>query len=1220
MTTLTGGEPSLLAGEGQNRDGVAEATEVGTDAASVDARARERIATELDTSLVVVAGAGTGKTTELVGRVLEIVAAGAPLREVAAITFTEAAAAELRVRLRDALASRADATPGDPHLRAALGEVDEAAICTLHAFAQRLLVEHCVAVGLPPGFEVLDDVADVAAFEDRWAQFADALLDDARAEATLARAFVLGLQPRDLEAVALELHANWDRVDDGLLGAPGAGPGLAPVDAAPVLAALGRVVECAALCTDADDLLFRHVDGPLTKVHRRLQAAGGDEHALLQLLRAPRRYSCRNGNKENWQGQVTQVRARCDEAEVARMDVLDRARASVVEALLGHLVAFTLEAADQRRREGRVTFHDLLVLARRLLRHHPDAAEALRRRYRRILVDEFQDSDPIQVELAARLAAASAGEDDIGATRPGALFVVGDPKQAIYRFRRADIATFDHAVDRVGDRVELHTNFRSVPGILDYVNTVFAALFDGDTPGQAAHVELLPSRQPLPAAPAEEAGADRRPAPHQLAFDLWGGTGGNAGHGGGGGAPVPGPATQAAAAGPVPVVVLGERVDAPAAEVRRRAALDAACALGQVVAGGWTVADPADGALRRARWGDMAVLIPTRASLPPLSEALDELDIPYRLEGSALLWGSDEVRDVLAVLRAVDDPTDAVAVVGALRTPGLACGDDDLVSWHDAGGTWDPRAPAPDGLDGHPVARAVGVLESLRRTRWWSEPSAMVAAALEATHAFELALAHRRPRDRWHRLRWLQDQARRFDENNAGTLRAFLHWAAIQEAGDRRGGSVGPPDPDDDAVRIMTIHAAKGLEFPVVLVMGLERDGMGGHVAPRVVWDGGHQGLEVTFGHEIATPGYAQAGAREKELDALEQLRLLYVAMTRARDHLLLCVHHGSTRTGLSERSQGAQLVEIGETCPNLWRTMTMPAPPEVAPEPGAGAGAGGTRPDGVDRPASSGEWREELDRWARRRADALARLRRRPVVTATAVAETHDRRRPVPEHPRPHAAGARRPGSAAPGDPGRPDAADATWRAGDEPLLVGRAVHGTLAALDLATGTDATGTPAATLARQRARAVGVEGRAEEVAAMVERALASPVVRRAGTRRHHKEIYVGTATGTGGVFEGFVDLVVEEDGGLVVVDYKTDRVSGAARDEVAVSYRLQVAAYANALAVITGRPLTAGVLVFLADGEAFEDVMTGEALEAARAEARELAGALIDPGPASAIT
>jgi len=740
-----------------------------------------------------------------------------------------------------------------------------------------------------------------------------------------------------------------------------------------------------------------------------------------------------------------------------------------------------------------------------------------------------------------------------------------------------------------------------VPGILAYVNAVFASLLGEGGPGQAQHVDLLASRCPLaePSAARPEDGAIT-PKPAQLTFDLDGHGGQSAGAElGVGSEPASGPVTGDA--GPAPVLIVGGRLELPAAEVRRTAGHDAAAALRHMVAAGWVVVDPRDLTVRPLRWSDIAVLIPTRASLPPLSEAFDEIDVPYRLEGSALLWGSDEVRDVLTVLRAADDPADAIAMVGALRTPGLGCGDDDLVVWHRAGGTWDPRSPAPAELGDHPVARAMAVIAELHRTRWWSEPSAMVSAALAATHAFELALAHRRPRDFWHRLRWLLDQARRFDEASAGTLRAFLRWAQLQEAGDGRAGGVGPPDPDDDAVRVMTIHGAKGLEFPVVLVTGLERDGMGGHLPPKVVWDARPGHLEVSFGKEIATPGYAEAAAYEKELDAMEQVRLLYVAMTRARDHLVLCLHHGSTKNGLSERSHGASLGELGEQFPGLWRAMPMP-------KGGAVDGTDHGGDSSLDRRSSAGndgqtsveEWEADTARWEAERSARLARLRRRPVVTATAIAE-----RDAPPRPAGVAGGAG-PGRARV-DPGHFDTAEAPWRSGNDALLIGRAVHSALAAIDLASGLDSAGCPADEVARRRARSTGIESGADEVVAMVLRALRSDTVRRAATARHYKELYVAMPLGDGvrdgGVFEGFVDLLVDEPGGLVVVDYKTDRIVGSSATVATEHHRLQVAAYANALETATSRRVARCVLVFLADDEPTEDILQGDDLARVGADA-----------------
>jgi ATP-dependent exoDNAse (exonuclease V) beta subunit len=1145
-----------------------------------DDAARRRILEDLDHALVVVAGAGTGKTGALVGRVVEHVRRGASLREIAVITFTEAAAAELRARLSQALTVASAREPTHPHLRAALSEVDEAVVCTLHAFAQRMLVEHVLAAGLPPGFEVMDELAERVDLEERLARFTDELLDDPDAEPMLLRGFVLGLGEGVISELAWCLHRHWDRLDDGgqeRLEARRMPPAQWPaVDVAPVVDALDAALGLASWCTAEDDLLFGHLRGRLRRARDVLAASAHDEQAALPLLARLPLLSSSLGRAEHWSGRVNEVRGACAAAEEARQAAIDQVRGPVLSDLLCRLGAFTLASAGARAAEGRLSFHDLLVRARRLLREDAGARAALRARYRWLLVDEFQDTDPIQVDLAGWLSSAVEGDGGLGGTRPGALFVVGDPKQSIYRFRRADIALFERVCAEVGDEVELSSNFRSVPGIVRFVNTVFPVLFGEEPePGQARYHPLDASRVPLP--------EGVRRGGVQLTLT-------------GMGPDEPEPPGL----GLPPVVVLGGPLDASTSEVRRAGASDLAIALRRGVAESWPVSDPDDPSAqaRPLRWRDVAVLIPSRNALPALEEAFDDAQVPYRLEGAALLWGADEVRDVLCALAAADEPSDALSVLAALRSPGLACGDDDLVAWHSSGGSWDPRAPVPGGMDGHPVARAMAVLRDLHRRRWWSDPSDMVMVATEALGSYLLAFAHRRPRQHWQRLRWLADQARLFDETARGSLHDFLRWAELQREGDGRAAILGPPEADDDAVRVMTVHGAKGLEFPLVVVTGLERDESAGHRPDAVLW-GDDGAVEVGAGRQLRSAGYAAAADADRALDRLERIRLLYVAMTRARDHLVLCLHH-KARNGTSDRSHASQLDELCRQQPLLWRRLpeadagdAPPTPPDVGSEPRADAG--------VDDEVR--QFAEELDAWSIQRAATLTRRRALPVVTASSLG---------------HAEGA--PSA----EPARgPDeifdwvGLGAARRPGDVGLGIGRAVHGTLAACDLAKATDAAGRSAAEVARRRAALHGVGDHADEVAAMVARALSSPTVRRAAARPHHKEIFLATALGDNddeGVFEGFADLLVVDDDGLVVVDYKTDRVPDAAALAALIErYTLQVAAYAEAAEAATGTPVVRCVLVFVGPADPVEHVLDGEALARARQAARRAVAQLTTP-------
>jgi len=1176
-----------------------------------DSTARIRIAQDLDANFMVVAGAGTGKTTALVGRIVALVRSGAaPLREIAAITFTEAAAAELRAHIRRAI--DAAAHDGDPLMVAARAEVDDAAICTLHAFAQRILLEQCADAGLPPGFEVLDDTAEKVDFDERWARFADTLLDDPEAERALVLGFSVGLRHTDLATVAWGLQGHWDRLEDGALEylrhARRCDRQWPSTDPGPVIDALERARATAGWCTDDEDKLALHLGGTVADACTSLTAGRPDTLAVLQLLNTLPSFRCAHGRQENWTGHIAEVRAACAHAEQMRVDLADGVRRGVLEDLLARLAAFAVAAAEERRTEGRLTFHDLLVHARRLLRGGGRGLADLRRRYTRLLIDEFQDTDPIQVELAARLAAAMDGASEVADARPGSLFVVGDPKQSIYRFRRADIELFHSVNAEIGSTEVLQSNFRSVPGIIDFVNVVFEKILGaGTVPGQAVHHALHAARR-VPAGAGTTPGTagpgpDRAEAV-QLTFEGLAATD----------APSPRPRTRGtggrrAPDAPVPVVMLGGALATSTPDVRRRAAADAAAAIDHMVGTRWLVEDPEQGVRRPARWGDVAVLIPARSSLCSLEDAFEDMGVPYRLEGAALLWGAQEVREVLTVLRATDDPTDAVAVLGALRSPGLACGDDDLVTWHAAGGAWDPRLAPPQGLAAHPVAVAMAVLDRLHRRRWWSEPSAMVAAAYDELRSFELALTRRRPRDHWHRLRWLQDQARLFDESPGGTLRDFLTWAELRAVGDGRVGGVGPPDPDDDAVRVMTIHGAKGLEFPIVVLAGLERDQADGPGPPALVWTE-HNIPEVRIG-PFRTAGHEQAGLREQRLDVLERHRLLYVGMTRARDHLVACLHHKQRNDG-PDASLAAIVTRICARNPSLWRGLPAIVSTDSA-APGRGGGVhgphhrsarqapDGSAPDGaVPTQAAPAPLPAQ---WETDRHHMLATLRRRPVTTATAVAELAPTVDDVQEHR----------WAATPPDPGWPDS-PIVGRGEDADVgrRMGRAVHDALADLDLSTRCDDAGRPADDVARCRALAHGVGAQASDVVAMVHGALSSPTVAHAASHRYWTEVYVATPVAAGGVLEGFVDLLFEDDDGLVVVDYKTDRPRpGRSLSDAAATYRLQVAAYAMALEASTGLCVTRCVLVFVGAGDPRECVLEGDDLIDARVQVRRITHDLV---------
>ena len=1096
-----------------------------------DQAARHRIASDLDSTLFVEAGAGSGKTRALVERVVALIGSGVAMENIAAITFTEKAGAELRDRIRDRLHS--------PDTRGALGadvaesalrQLDGAAVGTLHSFAQRLLSEHPVEAGLPPSVEVLDDIGSQIEFDLRWRDFLDVLLDEPAMGPTLLGLEVQGVRLDQIRALAVQLNENWDRLEGWDFHHE---PDLPPVDVADALRALDLLVGIRAFCTDPDDKLLARID-TIAKHRSRLlaltgEAAAGEEvtadrtdriEALLALER-----ECKGtnlGKAGSWDGQVQNARDGIKHLKA----VCERALRSAAEAALRRLVArlatFTLSAAEERRARGRLEFHDLLVRARQVLRHDthgPAVRAALRDHYRCLLIDEFQDTDPIQVELAALLGCGDPAPDAARWAEmvpdPGRLFFVGDPKQSIYRFRRADIATFLEARDWTSGqdrgRIEsLATNFRSTRPIIDWVNAVFGDLIQPVEGSQPEYAPLGSVREPVPRGPA--------------------------------------------------VTVLGaQAIDIEgrsyAAELRRREAESVARAVAAALQDRWDVdgESPAEPAPRPARLGDIAILIPSRISLGDLEDALDAVGIPYRAESSSLVYSTREVRDVLSALQAVADPTDELALVAALRSPLYGCGDDDLAHWRLAyRGRFSLLGRLPeDAPADHPVAEGIAHLAELHRAKRWTSPPALIDRLVRERGAFETAVAGGRPRDVWRRLRFVIDQARAWADAGGTNLRDYLAWARLQGADNARVTETILPETDDDSVRILTVHAAKGLEFPIVVLSGMTTRLSAPTRGPSVAFDASGEPV-VRMRGGIESENYEAWKPIDEQMDAHERLRLLYVACTRARDHLVVSLHRRDPgETGKKEKSAAWALADAGAAGAGAVDGSTFLSPDDE----GSIAAAG--RPAPAEPPRTPlperGEWEHERDRCLARASVPLA-------VSPTALSASG--------------------GAATDDDPGmdkdRSDSEQPPWSKGRYGTAIGRAVHGVLQDVDLATGQ---GLDA--LADRQAAAEGVSGRSRTVAGLARAALGTAVAREAASSQHWRELFVAAPFGER-LVEGYVDLVYRGPEGLVVVDWKTDSLAGEGGvDAKLARYRLQGASYAAALEAVTGEEVARMVFVFL---------------------------------------
>ncbi len=1100
-----------------------------------DQAARDRIRDELSTTLFVDAGAGSGKTTALVERVVSLVASGTvELRNLAAITFTEKAAAELRDRVRRKLQERqiASTTEADVAARcaAAIEQLDGAAIGTLHAFAQRILIEHPVEAQLPPRVEVIDEVSSGIAFDRRWARVLDELLADESLERTLLLLDAAKVNPNKLRALAMAFDGSWDLVADRIHATAPEPPAVASF-----LGKLdGRIPElqaaCAA-CVDPDDGLVGRIDELATYVGALRSTE--DDLDLMELLCArPSTKVSRTGRKPSWRCPIDDVRA----SVIELGEVLDEVRSSSLQACAHHLASVmrrhTLAAAEARRAAGQLEFHDLLVLARQVLRdpqHGATVRRALRDRYQRLLLDEFQDTDPIQIELAVRIACAdpdaadalSWAEVDVEA---GRLFVVGDPKQSIYRFRRADIATFLDAEARfapeAGGTVSLSANFRTVAPIIEWVNDTFDRLMS------EVHATEVERSQPTYAPLAAQRGA-----------------------------PASGPAVSVIGATPHPPKTKAD-------VLREAEAADIAHAITVAMADRWQVRAGEDG-WRDPTLGDITILVPARTSLPFLEDALTRANIPFRTESSSLVYASRAVRDLMMVLRAADDPTDHLRIVSALRTPLLGCGDDDLfVHKVERGGSWSYNTPEPPDPTAGRVAAGLAFLHELHQARHWRSPAELLDRIARDRRALELGFADGRPRDVWRRLRFVIDQARAWSEASGGSLRSYLRWVQQQTVEGARVTESVLPETDDDAVRIMTIHAAKGLEFPITMVSGMTTKIGGKTSSVDVVFprDGGPVGYKL--GSDVTTEEFDAWAPIDEQMGYDERIRLLYVACTRACDHLVVSLHRTQRKAPdkPGNRTNAETLViGMGEALvaalPAVGGTaVPLPADPTAAPAP----------------PPPYAEWAAE-------RTAALERAGRPGAVAATALTDEGGPDWGAGPDPTP--------------DPGlqkRPRDLDLPpWLKGRYGTSVGRAVHGVLQTIDLAT---AAGLDDAVAAQCQAEAV--PERADDVRTLVRAALGSPVVQAAAAAPHWREVYACTPIADR-LLEGYVDLLYRSPDGLVVVDHKTSASSDPVElDRRVQAYRLQGAAYAVAVGRATAEPVTRVVFLFLTPHGAVERELT----------------------------
>ena len=814
-----------------------------------DQEARDLIERELGLTLLVEAGAGSGKTESLARRMAAGIAAGRyEVEGMAAVTFTRKAAAELRARFQLELERRLREEP-DASRRArietALSRLERLFAGTIHAFCAHLIRERPVEAGVAPGFTEQEEAEDAAFQRQAWRDYLDR--ERASGSPVLRELRDAGMTPGDLDAAFGTVCMFSD-----VTFPPGDGrlPDPAPAwrDLETFWNKLERLLPSTieAKTTCGVQRAARTFRGRWRVVNRARPAVLAE---LLELWDRP------TVTQKWWAETRTQQRAAKDEIE----RLLDAFHAATVAPFLAawrhyrYRLAVTLLAGgrdfaqEARQRALTLNYGDLLAVAARLLREDRAVRSALQAKYRWLFVDEFQDTNALQAEVIVILASEAGAGDDwtCARLRPGALFVVGDPKQSIYRFAGADIETYARVRGIVeqsaGKVVELTASFRAEPSLCQWANHVFAR------PGF------------LPAAPTPQ-----QPAFHPLELVR--------------------PAGKA--------TMTGLRALTIPASVE---AADVAGAEAEAIAR--VIRHAVDRGERR--WGDFLVLTRKRANLPRYTAALDRLHIPVTVSGAVAFSESREVAILAGLLGALADPDDGVKLVGVLRGPLFGLSDEALFRHRVAGLGFHLSAPIPDEATGPVVEALRRIQEMYRWTRTLPAPAA-VERIVQATGILARATAMTPGAAEAGDLLHAVDRVRQITEAGGGLAAAAEVLA--EDLVESEVESV-PLEPGrQDVVRVMNLHKAKGLEAPVVFLA----DPLGGvktRADIRVVHEGarargyfritrqrGDWGVTL-----LAEPeGWDAHEAAELEYVRAEETRLLYVAATRARDLLVVSRWAGS--------------------------------------------------------------------------------------------------------------------------------------------------------------------------------------------------------------------------------------------------------------------------------------------------------------------------------------
>lgn len=831
-----------------------------------DSQDRLLAETTWDRNVVVVAGAGTGKTTILVNRILNLLLREPnplAITEIVALTFTNKAATEMKQRLRAQLLRLTEGADDliatfrtRYHLSAeqvgeragtALEQMEKAQIGTLHSFAAHLLRLHPMEPELDPSFQEDDGSRFKELFHSYWDRWLDDELGSAGPQHDRWRRVLAGTTLDDLQQFTADLAGDFVDLDELERQCRS-------------LSLEGTLRDWVAAMHGRAATLLATQDRPKRRKAEQMLAAAVQLLTLLLEKGPPGLAHLPQDERAVLEKDLGKAPVGWDEApfqEAASIIGLAQQFLRVDQSYFQEVVALLRPFLDRVRHgfltSGWIAFDGLLARAKTLLRDHPSVRARIKQTYRAILVDEFQDTDPVQYEiilyLGERAGSHQTSWQDVD-LEPGKLFIVGDPKQSIYAFRRADIEAFERVVEKIraggGGVYSLVTNFRSDGALLDVVNNVFDRLFQPTAHVQPANERLAarPQRKPE----VSVSGAQLRlvtPGEDDEEFDV-----------------------QAAT-----------RAEAEALARWLKEELLACTTV--------TDRDRREGPLQP---GHIALIFRKLTQAQVYLDALRRYDIAYITDGEKHFYRRQEIIDLVNLLRVIDNPHDTIALVGILRSPLGGMTDRDLLALRQIEGLDYQQREWLSAWD-HPQAGMVRRLYERLAELHKFAPLRPVPDAIDLLFdrlpVLELAAASLHGEQAVANLRKTRDMAEALADRPHLTLTGFvdLMMTRVSEQPDEAESALA--EESLDAVRVLTIHKAKGLEFPVVILPGLHQGSKNLRKGPSIHHDWSSRCYSLQMGGR-SNLGAVLVDMKMAAREEAEQRRLLYVGMTRARDLLVL--------------------------------------------------------------------------------------------------------------------------------------------------------------------------------------------------------------------------------------------------------------------------------------------------------------------------------------------